>query len=950
MSAEQPDGLDTWLDVLALAVAPTWEDAAAVLEARPALLSTEVEQQLVTVGARGMQGEDRDFGETLLQAALLVRLAMESSPAEATREVAERALARHVPGPETLDGLRIEGFRRLRDAAVTRSRAALTATGRDAEPALEAVARAWTRILTHPEFPHLPPNLIAMSAREAGPLLWLAFTASGDIGLLDVVADAERQAATCVPEGSPEQGDHLTGLARARHQRFTLTGDGGALDEATMAYERALSAVPATGVREDIFTTWDYRDVLHEAGNARRDRYSAAGNLPDLERATELHRAAIASTTPGAATRARWLGELGSDLRLRYERTGSENDLDEAIRTLAHALDEAVPDDRFLSTYQANLANALRDRHERTGNGHDLERAVSLHREAIARSDPDPPWTFVHGLGINLRARYRVTGDEQDREEALRHFGTALDRLSPTDPGRPMVLMDRATTLMDRYERTGSADDVTEAVALYRESVELTPPGSPGLPRRLLNLAMVLHAQYDGTGDLAALDEALHVLTDALGGGPAPSDRVMIIATRGLVLYKRHDARGQAADLGQAVDVLEEALTLGPAASDLAWVLSTLGGALRQRYARTTRIDDLDRACTVLRHAVEATAPDAPAWTGRANDLAVALHQRFRLLGRPDDLDEAVARVEAALQRLGPAAPDLPAVLTTLAAVLTARHGTPAAQPDDAIRPLAAVRRAVNSSSPGSTHRPQRLSMLGAALAARYSSTGESQLLDSATEAWQAAVDEAPDDAPSRAAYLRNLAEGYRLRYARTRDPADLDAAVVTLRRCCAVALDVDVDSALATGRTWGDWAADRGAWQEAVEAYDIAIDAAERAFRAQLRRREKETWLREGAGLGERAACAAATAGDPIVAVTFLERGRALLLSEVLELGRADVGALTSGPHAGLARRFEEVAQRWRDLSPAGDPDELLVLTPTHALRPPEGEAFDDRTDLPVL
>jgi tetratricopeptide (TPR) repeat protein len=783
-------------------------------------------------------------------------------------------------------------------------------------------------MLRHPEFRHLPPDLVAMSVREASPLLWLAFTANSDTSLLDVLAAAERRAASCVRERSPEQGDHLTGLGRALYERFARTGDGAALDEALDAFEHALGAVPSTGARENLVTTWDYQDVVQEAGNAYRDRYGASGDVRDLDRATELHRAAVAATPSGAPALARRLSELGSDLRMRYERTDRQGVLEEAIHTLDQALEQAAPDDPFRPVYEANLGNVLRDRHNRTRDGHDLDRAVSLHRGAIERSGPDAPWAYLHNLGLDLRARYRSSGDEQDREEALRCFVTALDRLDATDPARPMVLTDRAIALMDRYERTGSADDVAEAVAAFRKSVELTPPGSPGLPRRLLNLAMVLHTHHDVTGDLAALDEALSVLTDALDKDPALSDRVMITADRGFVLAARHEARGEAEDLGQAVDVLEEALTLGPAPSDRVWVLSTLGGALLQRYARTTRIDDLDRACTVLREAVEETAREAPDWPYRANSLAVALHQRFLLLGRQEDLDAALARVEAALQRLDPTAPVLPAVLTTLGALLAARQDTPGARPDDAVRAQAALRRAVNATPRGSTHRARRLSMLGASLTTWYRNTGEPRYLDAAMKVFQEAVDEVPDDAPPRAVYLRNLAEGYRMRYGRTRDPADLDAAVDTLRRCCALALDVDVESALSTGRTWGDWAAGRGAWREALEAYGIAVDAAERAFRAQLLRREKETWLREGGNLGVRAAQAAATTGNTVAAVAFLERGRALLLSEVLELARAEVGALASGSHAGLARAFEEAAQRWLNLSRSTHRGDALAPT----------------------
>jgi tetratricopeptide (TPR) repeat protein len=429
-----------------------------------------------------------------------------------------------------------------------------------------------------------------------------------------------------------------------------------------------------------------------------------------------------------------------------------------------------------------------------------------------------------------------------------------------------------------------------------------------------------LYARYGSSGDLTDLDEALRVLADATGRNPAPNDRAMIDTARGLILNARYDAQGEPTDLGAAMAAFEDALELGPSPSDRAWVLSTFGLTLQKRHTRTTRIDDLDRACALLRDAVAATGQGSPDWAIRANNLAVALEQRYHLFRRQQDLDEAIARVETAKERLGRSAPDLPAVLTTLGALLAARHNSQAARPDDAVRAQAALRRAVDLTPRGSTHRPRRLSTLGGILITWYRSTGEPRFLDSATRTFREAVDEAPEGAPERAAYLRNLAESYRMTYERTRDPADLDTTLAAMRRCLAVALDVDVESAFATGRTWGDWAAGRGAWPEALEAFGIAVDAAERAFRAQLLRREKETWLRQGGNLGGRAAQAAARTGDAVAAVVYLERGRALLLSEVLELARAEVGMLSSGSDAALARAFERAAQRWLELSRGAD------------------------------
>jgi hypothetical protein len=230
-----------------------------------------------------------------------------------------------------------------------------------------------------------------------------------------------------------------------------------------------------------------------------------------------------------------------------------------------------------------------------------------------------------------------------------------------------------------------------------------------------------------------------------------------------------------------------------------------------------------------------------------------------------------------------------------LGALLTTRAMGGNARPDDAHRALRLLRQAVDITPPGSPHRPRRLSALGTALIDATDPAG----LDEAVQILTQAVTESHQATfAATLLTLNNLAAAYKLRFDRQGDPADRDAATQMLRRTCAVALDTDVEVAASTARWWGDWAAKRRVWPEAFEAYSLAVEAAERAFRFQLLRIQKEFRLRKSGDVSVLAAHAAATANNPRTAVIMLERGRALPLSESLELEQADVSALSHARH----------------------------------------------------
>ena len=117
---------------------------------------------------------------------------------------------------------------------------------------------------------------------------------------------------------------------------------------------------------------------------------------------------------------------------------------------------------------------------------------------------------------------------------------------------------------------------------------------------------------------------------------------------------------------------------------------------------------------------------------------------------------------------------------------------------------------------------------------------------------------------------------------------------------------------ALIAAGNWLTWEIDRKDWQHAIIADGYALSAADVLHRSQQRRAHRQTWLLESRGLAAEAAYATVQNGDLPAAVARLERARAILLADELNLVPA---ALSSLPDPALARRYAEAAQLVRQL-----------------------------------
>jgi CHAT domain-containing protein len=111
----------------------------------------------------------------------------------------------------------------------------------------------------------------------------------------------------------------------------------------------------------------------------------------------------------------------------------------------------------------------------------------------------------------------------------------------------------------------------------------------------------------------------------------------------------------------------------------------------------------------------------------------------------------------------------------------------------------------------------------------------------------------------------------------------DLERAKISYRRACKRGLDISLSVTLQASRNWGDWAIERKAWSEAIEAYSYGIRAVDHLYQAQTHRIGKEAWLHKATGLYDSLAYAYVRVGQLKEAIVILERGRTFLLLEAI-------------------------------------------------------------------
>ena len=275
---------------------------------------------------------------------------------------------------------------------------------------------------------------------------------------------------------------------------------------------------------------------------------------------------------------------------------------------------------------------------------------------------------------------------------------------------------------------------------------------------------------------------------------------------------------------------------------------------------------------------------------------------------------------------VSPSGSDLYAGMLSNLSVLLFRRVLAGGDPADNTRGIAALKEAAETAPPDSIDAAR----IGINLASRqwavYVLSSDLSHLEGAIDGFERILARAPDASSYRLSAAVGLAHALRDRFRLQGKQEDRDRAIELYRDGMGVAGATAPETALLVSRAWSGWAEEREAWTEASEALTSGIEVMHDLVSSTLLRPGKESWLREARRLPVRAAYARVRAGDARGAVTDLEGGRALLLSEALDLQLADLESLSSNRHD-LFERYQAAADRWGQLGRRAQGDDLQII-----------------------
>ena len=215
------------------------------------------------------------------------------------------------------------------------------------------------------------------------------------------------------------------------------------MEEDLRGARRAVEQTPAADPRR--------QDLMRDLGARWRNRFLAAGDLTELDRAIAYFRDALGAAGAALPAAEYNLAVLLSD---RYDTNGDTTDLAAAIQAAQHGLEALPAGSGERHDYLAILAVCLWERYDATGSLTDLEQAINVAAEAVAGTAADAPLgpRLNSNLGMMYLDRHERTGDPGDLDQAIVLAELAMEAASPADPERPGFRNNLANALRLRFK------------------------------------------------------------------------------------------------------------------------------------------------------------------------------------------------------------------------------------------------------------------------------------------------------------------------------------------------------------------------------------------------------------------------------------------------------------------------------------------------------------------
>lgn len=486
-------------------------------------------------------------------------------------------------------------------------------------------------------------------------------------------------------------------------------------------------------------------------------------------------------------------------------------------------------------------------------------------------------------------AQFGQTQQNEDLDAAVAHATTVLE--SPalaqlSKEQRRQLFAEFGRCFYVRYKQSFASADLELASRLFRAAAELADSAAEQLRCHGFVGTCELSA-FERTGGPQHLQTAIESLEKAIPGDAISAndpEQLALATSLGNALRARYQLNASAEDIRRAI-ALHEQLAALPAGSPTITAIrrTNLGASLMDHYARGSDLQVLRRAAEAFQAAL-----DEPALTGdlratAANNLARCREMIFAVAKDLEELRKAIQAFADSVHNTSADSPSLGRNLANYGHALAnlASRTHDAAMLDQAISTMhsATGHLPEHEVEPGRTH-----TLLAEVLLARHAERHAAEDATAAIASAKTGVRLSPPETPRSWHALGVLAQ------ALVAEGRELPRATELYGQAVRGSLSNGPQLAVRCALKWGFWAYERGAWNEAAEAFLLGLEAHQNVLRSQAGRVDKETRIKELQGLAPMAVWALAKAGDVRGAIQAAERGRALLLSEALaERDRAE-------------------------------------------------------------
>ncbi|MEU9314721.1 CHAT domain-containing protein [Streptomyces sp. NPDC048295] len=776
------------------------------------------------------------------------------------------------------------------------------------------------------------------------------FLRTGNEDLLEQSIEMARTAVSSSPvEVLPYSMSQLSDVLRLKGEAFS---DAAAAEEAVTVGRDSLRAAEGNDLVEPL--------ILSRLAGALRVSHQLAPDLDRIAESVEYGRQAIAmsaETDPNWAAR---IGNHSASLLLRYRITGQTQDIVEAMEWCTRATAAQHPGDPDPGMGHANLCEILRTRFLPTTDVDGLRRSVEAGRLAVALTPPEYAnyARYCWNLAASLGALAMLTDDSELVNEALLFSRSSVDATPPTHCDHPERLMVLIRILFMQNSDHPDPAVLDECLRLSRHGVENTSVTHLEYPAVLAAHAHILHEQYHRTGHRDYALEAVRALRDAneavsSGSYNRPSImRVMVSSWHEAIAVKTGSPR----DLARLVPVLRELIHESePASEQRCELLIALTNALVYLHEYEPRAEVLDEAVAASAEMKASALPYHVHMPEYLIAQSVPFTKLYESSGDPVAVEEAISVLRRAHELLTPLHRLRADVAMRLCILVmgSAEFKGPTAVRDA----IVFAREAIGLLPAGGPRHNNARTLLSAALQKHSDITRSRRHLEEALAISRALIAETAPDEWARHQYMSDLALGLQ-RYARLTDsPEHLDEAIDIMRglvedpadafrsnrlpqlaqmymdRHRATGRTSDFEAArtivtevaenendsprvrLSAARTAARLSAFRGNWAEAMGMYALAVEQLPFVVGPRLTRESREALLLDMAGLAVAAASCALELDDPHQAVRILEAGRAMLVTQAINLRGPLAVAREHAPH--LAAQWQQLRRETANADP---------------------------------